>query len=205
MQIIVDDQPFQHVGPSDITLADLAQEVCRDDGPDQRMVVSLHCDGRPVAQDTLDAALSTPISRFQSIEFQTQSIPDLVCGTLEQTIELLEEATDIRHRCADTLSEGRYEDAMEHLRRFCGMWKQIQDAIVICAQTLNVDLDAIESGGDAFTAIVERIRTLLNDLKEAMEAQDSVLIGDILRYEFDEATEQWMSILHDLRDRAGRV
>ena len=35
----------------------------------------------------------------------------------------------------------------------------------------------------------------LRELKDAIESRDHVLLGDILRYEFDETLEQWERML----------
>ena len=50
-------------------------------------------------------------------------------------------------------------------------------------------------GRDIMQLLVE-IRTKLTEIKDAIEARDYVLLGDILRYELDEPLQSWENMLN---------
>lgn len=205
MDILVDEQAYQPTGGIEQTVGELADEVIHasqvsEDDP--RMVVGVFCDGEPVSQENLDDILSRPLSDFAKLELQTQSLRTLVTATLTQAIALFEEAGEARIRAADLLAESKTEAAMQHLQRFFDIWKQVQQSTLVCAQALGVDLDAIKINGHGLIEIFEPLKTLLNGLKDGMANHDFVVVGDILRYEFEEPFDNWNTLLNHLRERA---
>ena len=166
------------------------------------MVVSVRCDGEPVTQERLDQILTQPLSDYAKLELQTQPLRALVTATLTQAIALFEEAGDARIRAADLLAESKTENAMQHLQKFFNIWRQVQQSTLVCAQALGVDLDTLQVNGLGLVEIFEPLKTRLNELKESMANHDFVLVGDLLRYEFEEPFENWNALLNQLRDQA---
>jgi len=205
VDILVDEQTYEPTGGPAMTVGELADEVVRSsqDSPDApRIVVGVFCDEEPVPQDNLDHVLTQPVSDFEKLELQTQSLRSLVKATLTQAITLFEEAAQLRIRVADLLAESNAESAMEYLQRFFNIWKQVQQSTLVCAQALGVDLETMQVNGRGLVKIFEPIRDLLNELKDAMVNHDFVLVGDILRYEFEEPFDDWRALLGALREQA---
>jgi len=202
VDIFVDEQPYQPAGGSDRTVGELANEVAGASQAAPRMVVSVRCDGEPVSQENLDQILTQPLSDFAKLELHTQPRYTLIEATLTQAIALFEEAGLARIRTADLLAEGKAETAMHHLQKFFDIWKQVQQCTLVCAQALDVDLDALQVDGQGLVEIFEPLKTRLNELKEAMVNHDFVVLGDILRYEFEESFESWSALLNQLREQA---
>lgn len=203
MEILVDDQPYQATGDSDQTVAELADEVSQASGPTpSRMVVGLRCDGQPVDDTQLEEILHAPARRFTRLEFETQSTTGLVRVTLDQTIGMFESSGPALQRAADLLDEGKQEEAMQAMQGFCELWRQGQQAVLLAAQALEVDLDHLMIDGRDTAAILEPIKTQLNALKDAMETGDLVLVGDVLRYELEEPLAGWIALMQRLRDAA---
>ena len=203
MEVLVDDQAYEITGPDDQTIAELANEVCNAKGhAGQRMVVGLRCDGQTVSNDKLTAVLQTPAGRFQRLELQTQPVAALVRATLTQALEVFEDSAASRHRVADLLDEGRHDAAMQQLQKFLNAWKQVQQCLVLSAQALEADLEAVRVNDLPLGQILDLIKTQLTGLKDAMETGDFVVVGDILRYEFDEPLAHWVALLKHLRQLA---
>lgn len=205
MDILVDEQTYEPTGSATMTVGELAEEVVRstqDSSDAPRIVVGVYCDGEPVPQDNLDHVLLQPVSDFEKLELQTQSLRALVTATLTQAISLFEEAGQVRIRAADLLAESNTESAMECLQRFFNIWKQVQQSTLVCAQALGIDLDAMEVNGLGLVKIFEPIRDLLTEIKDAMVNHDFVLVSDTLRYEFEEPFDNWNAFLNALREKA---
>jgi len=203
VEILVDDQPYEPSGPSDQTVAELAKEICATtDKCGERMVVGLRCDGEPIADDDLEAVLRSPSDRFGRLELQTQPVAALVRATLDQAIETFEGSAAARHHAAEKLAEGRHDQAMQELQKFCDVWKQVQQTLVVCAQALGTDLERVRVNDLGVVEILDLIKTQLGELKDAMEKGDLVVVGDILRYEFDEPFANWIALLRHLRETA---
>jgi hypothetical protein len=202
MEIWVDDQPYAMTGDAGQTVGDLANEVCAtEQGSGPRLVVALRCDGQPVAADSLSTVLQTPAGRFQQLELLTQPVAALVRSTLDQAISVIEESAATRERAADLLSEGQQEPAMRELQKFLGVWTQMQQALLISARAMKIDLDSLAVGDVTLTRVLDTIKHQFNELRGAMEQSDFVVVADILRYELTAPLQQFTGILKHLRDQ----
>ena len=202
MQVFVDELTYQPQGGPDQTIGQLAAEVGLAVPGKPRMVVSLCCDGQPVAQDDLGGTLDRPARDFQKLELQTQPLAAMVRNILAETIDLFDQADQARQKAADLLAEGQTEAAMHQLQSFFGIWRHVQDAMIVCVQAMGSDLDSLDIDGKPLPEVFEPLRKLLADLKDAMVRQDYVVVGDILRYEFDGPLKGWRALLNHLLSAA---
>ncbi len=160
--------------------------------------MAVACDGQPIDQTRLESVLSTPVESYSRLDLTTMPVRHLARSTVEQAMSIFGESTETRMKCADHLSEGRSEEAMSHLRAFCDIWQQVQDSIRASAAAMHLNLDEIQVEGDGFASILKDVKRLLNELKDAMENRDTVMVADILRYEFEEPTQRWNELLNQL-------
>lgn len=203
MQVIVNDEAYQPTGGPKMTVGDLATEVGMVIQGQPRIVVSLHCDGQLVEQADLQTVLARPATDFQTLELRTQPLSAMVRNILAETIDLFHQADQARERAGLSLVEGRTEEAMNHLQNFFVLWRQVQEAMIVSARALEVDLDSLNVGGKTLMAVLEAMRKPLNDLKDAMVNRDHVVVGDILQYEFAEPLTDWLQLLTILQQQAG--
>lgn len=202
MQVFVDQQAYQPSGGLDQTIDQLVTEVGAAVPGSPRMVVSLTCDGQVVGEADIEATLARPVHDFQKLELDTQPLVALVRNILIETIDIFHQADQAREKAANLLIEGRTEEAMQQLQSFFGLWRQVQEAMVVCARAIGADLDSMDLGGKSPAGVFETIRKLLNDLKDAMVNHDYVVVGDILQYEFADSLKDWLALLTSLRSKA---
>lgn len=202
MEILLDDRPYQATVGEEQTVGELARQVC-DAGQraEQRFVVELRCDGQQVSDAGLDDVLVKPVGNYSRIELQTQSVLAMVRQTLSGTIDMLEEADDLRQRIADRLDEGQNDQAMDGMQRFFSLWKSVQDSMLLCAEAMGTNLDTIRVNDQGLMDILTSFKEQLNEIKSAMESGDYVMVADVLRYEIEQPLARWrmfMTRLHEL-------
>lgn len=202
MTILVDDKPYQAENDPGMTVGHLAGEVCRAHGG-RRFVVALRCDEQPVPSDTLDSVLGRSISEFDQLELQTQPVANLVHAALEQAVIVFEDALPLRQQAAELLSEGRSEPAMDAFQKLLTTWRQVQETMVASVQALAINLDSVRVEGQGVADILAEIKPRLEELKDAMENGDHVVVSDVLAYDLEAPFARWMQLLCHLRDEAG--
>lgn len=200
-EILVNDRPYSPTATAAKTVAELASEICKAEIDCPRMVVSLRCDGADVENERIEKVLASPVEQFQKIEMLTQPIKAVVKATLDQAVNLFQEANECRKRAADLLDEGQHEQALQNLQRFFELWRQVQETMILCARSLDVDVATIQVNGRGFLEIFEPIRNCLTSLRDGMLNRDFVVVCDTLRYELDEPFNDWAAMLNYLRDQ----
>jgi hypothetical protein len=202
MQVRVNNQDYQTSAGPDQTLGELAQEVAQADPAVPHLVVNIHCDGQPLPDDQMDQMLAKPIRDFQQLELVTQPLGPLVAGTLAETRDRFAQADAARTQIAELLNQGRWEPAFEQLQGLFNAWRDVQKAVVMAAQALNVSLNDLTTEDRPIDEVFETFKKLLAELKEAMLARDLVLVADLLQYEFEQPFQDWRMLLDQLHERA---
>ncbi|MBP7936265.1 MAG: hypothetical protein KA354_16610 [Phycisphaerae bacterium] len=200
-EILVNDRPYPSPASGVKTVAELATEVCQAETASPRMVVSLRCDGQDVENERIEKVLASAVEQYQKIEMLTQPIKAVVKATLDQAVNLLEEATTTRRRAADLLDAGQQEEALQSLQRFFEHWRQIQETMLLCARSLEIDLATVRVNNRSFLEVFEPIRDSLTALRDGMLNRDFVVVCDTLRYELEEPLSNWAAMLSYLRDQ----
>ena len=65
---------------------------------------------------------------------------------------------------------------------------------------LGLNANTLDIEGEPLASLLDKPRQVLQQIKEALVAQDYVLLADILQYELGDVSEQWRTITAYLRD-----
>jgi len=103
---------------------------------------------------------------------------------------------------ADLFTQGQTNDAIQSLGQCLRVWQQVHAAVAQSIQMLGVDPGVTTIRDASLTDAIAMPKDVLRQVKSALEAQDHVLLADILQYEFSEVTEQWHDIIARLRQEA---
>jgi len=198
LDIYLDDVPMAVAGADGLTVEQLAQEVGSRLRDGRRLVTTIRCDGETLEPGDLEAALARPASAYGRIEFQSSDLGELVRTALTGAGELFERSDRNRREAADMLNAGQVSQGMTALGECFTAWTQAHESVVQSSRLLNLDIGRIEMGDVDVAGWLGLLCEKLRELKEALEVNDYVLIADILRYEFDEISEQWKRVVTHL-------
>lgn len=198
MQVFLNDDRVTTIDFNEQSISDalnlLQQECC----PAGRVIVSIRCDGVPVAPQELAAKLKQPVSDFDRLEAYTGTISELVTDALDQAGSVLEESNKNRQRISELVNQGRTEEGIALLGECLQSWQGVHSAIGQSIALLGIDPDATFIDDKPLSTAFDRPRDLLVQVKEAVVAHDYVMLADILEYEFQEVTELWRAALDRL-------
>ena len=97
---------------------------------------------------------------------------------------------------------------MDLLPGYLQIWDAAQQTLGSVSRMMEIDLPDMElpdpAQHEATICAMEKIDLLteqLTQIKSALEAQDLVLLGDILEYEFGPLTDDWQNMLNSLAEK----
>ncbi len=173
--------------------------------PSGRMVVGLRCDGTEVPSGEMAATLQKPAASFDRLDVSTSTRGELVAEAMSQaSTALLQTETEIQ-RIADLLTEGKNGEGMPALGKCMSVWQQMNDAVNKSIQILELDAQKMLIGDEAMADILAKPMEVLLQVKQALESKDYVLLADTLQYEFGDVTQQWHSVIAEIRREAERL
>ncbi|MEK6644296.1 MAG: hypothetical protein AABZ08_10335 [Planctomycetota bacterium] len=160
-----------------------------------RLVLGMKCNEEDVEAEDIAAMLSAPITDFERLDFVSGRPQDMVLDALDAVRRAFEQTYQVVRDASESLSRGDAPRAMGLLSECFGVWGQTSDAVLTSGRLLNVDLETLHIEGRTISDWVADLVTKLREIKCAIEDRDSVLLGDILRYELDETMQAWDRML----------
>lgn len=161
--------------------------------PQGRVVVEVKIDGQSVTGDALDS--TKPTEPTSDIRVTTAKPGDLVVGILEDVRTQLNQSQQMQQQAAELLQQDEPAKALELVRSSIDGWLQAQQAVSQSAQLLTLDLSAIVVDEQPVLERMQELVESLNELKDALVANDYVALADMLQYEWPDITERWDAAL----------
>ena len=149
------------------------------------------------------ATLQKPAASFDRLDVSTSTRGELVAEAMSQaSTALLQTETEIQ-RIADLLTEGKKTArGCPPWGKCMSVWQQMNDAVNKSIQILELDAQKMLIGDEAMADILAKPMEVLLQVKQALESKDYVLLADTLQYEFGDVTQQWHSVIAEIRREA---
>ena len=199
MEIYVDDQAFQSSGSGSQTLAQLVDEVKR--GIGDRKIVAIRCDGSDITGDGFEQNMARLADSCQRVELYTGAARDLVEDAMDQAAEMLDATEQDRLQAVELLGAGQTADGIRFLGNCMRNWYQVHQGIANSLAMLEIDPETVIVDGRKMADALETSRARLEQIKQALESLDYVLLSDTLQYEFEEVVRIWKAIVAAIRGK----
>ena len=198
MKIYLDDQPVT-TGKTPETFGEaiaLAKAVA---AKDNRVIVSVLCDGQDVSNDDIEVREAEPAESFERVDFESGRPDQLVREAMSQALDVLDDTGPKRQPVVEWLTQGQSRQAAEALTDCFRSWAQVHTAIIQSIALLGLDLDKLEVNGQGIEPALLAIAEQLRQVKEVLEAGDYVLLADLLQYEFGQAINRWRGAIEAIQ------
>lgn len=167
-----------------------------------RLVVSLKCDGQDVSPAQMELTLRRRAGDVQRLEIVTGSRRELIGEVLTQASLSLEQTVTACQQAGELIVQGKIAEGIEELGKCTREWQQIHQAIFQSISILGPDAWNLTVGDRSLNDLMEDPHNALLQVKNALLAQDHVLLADVLQYEFTDALEIWRVLVNKLLEMA---
>jgi len=202
MIVTLDGQRLDEPHTADGTLQELVDHV-RDSHARERLIVSVSVNGTRLGDAELDAHLPQAIPGDAQVDLETGDRIVLVRDALRGLAAEFDEATGRHAEVADRLAAGEIESAMRDVAGLLEVWQTCQRALAQCGGLLGEDLTQRTYDGRPVNAHLEDVIGRLGELRQALQDNDAVLLGDLFRYELPPLCETWGRLLASVAEEVG--
>ncbi len=203
MRITVDGESnFELTGePADaLGVLGAVNEWLRERG---RSMVSVRVDGEALSPDTVLAQLEgRALDTVNELEVLSTASSVLVEEELQSIQEVLPELPKACRELAKLFHSETPAEAYEPFTELAALWRTLKDRQRTIARALHLDLEAATVEGQPLSALHEDLNQYLREAVDALEADDRVLLGDLLEYELAPRAEREQAIIDLLRAEA---
>ncbi|MCG3179626.1 MAG: hypothetical protein BIFFINMI_01966 [Phycisphaerae bacterium] len=195
MRVTLDDKPLDmDIGISQ-PLREVIDRVRKVAAVRKRILAAISVRGHELGADELDEWSARPCDQVEQVAFTTACPRRLARDAIAQVAALFEECSLMQQAVAEQLTAGQLGKAMERLAGCLGLFKAAQEAVSQAVELNRLDLRAIQLKGKSLEQAIRDLTGKLAEVKAALEANDLVLLRDLLTYEFPEVSCQWRDIL----------
>ena len=201
MIVTLDGQRLDTEFAPGCTLMELIERV-RNQQPQERLIVSVAVNGNTYGEDELGAGLAQVLTGNEQVDLETDDRSRVAADALRAMAAELAEATRSHSDIADRLGTGDTAEAIRQIGEFVNVWNTCTTAITQCSGLLGRDLTAVEHGGQSVRANLGELAERLRELRDALEARDTVMLADLMHYEIPGLGETWQDVLATLASAA---
>lgn len=166
---------------------------------DNRLVVQVLIDGQQPFFDEVCRLRQTALEGH-TIYIETADPRTLAMQVLEEIAAQIEQADPARTEAAELLQKNQTAKALEKLGGCIRVWQDARDAVVKTADLLRINLTSIATDGRPLAQLIEDFSTQLRQIKSALEQRDYVSLGDVLLYEMEQSSQQWIAAIAAMRE-----
>jgi hypothetical protein len=196
MSVFLDDHPLATTELDQPRTVGEALELARTEAAaNGSLILGLLCNNEQVPPDRLSWVLSQPADDFERVDLVSGPPKPVVLKALRDVSGLFAQTFPLVKEASETIAAGRVGEAMRAFADCVSVWGSAHESIVQGAALLGVRFDDLQLCGRPVTQWLVELATKLGEIKEAIEARDHVLLGDILRYELDEPLREWEQML----------
>lgn len=171
---------------------DAAKEHLDDPGA---IIVGLRENGQDVLPERLEDLFPNPIRNYPGLEFVSGKPAQIAIEAIEETRGSLANTFIIVKQAGENLTAGKVEEAMAGLVECLKIWLRAHQAVVQSSSLLQLPLEEFKISDRPMIEWLGELVAMLQNIKEAIEARDNVLLSDILNYELDETLQNWEQML----------
>lgn len=197
MPIYLDDQPVQLSGVDLASVLDSAGDHLRASG---RIVVEVTLDGEALVDEQLESRRHDAVGDGE-LRLYSANPRDLSRTTLEAVLGRLDAVAQRQREAADLISSDQQNEAMTALTQAIEGWQQSQQVVIQTASLTATDLSTLDIDGAPAQAVIEQVITMLQVVRDTIEARDMVGLADTLAYEGPALIEQWQKLVTALIER----
>lgn len=202
MELYIDDNQVAIEDMARQTLESVLRHAQENLCPPGRMVVGIRHEGKEIPAAELAGTLQEQASTFSRLDLITSTRDVVVVDAMDQASVALTQTEEACRRVADGLAEGKVAESMQALGDCLSVWQQIHEAITKSTQMMELDCETTLVNGEPLVEYANKPMGVLLRVKEALQAQDHVLLADTLKYEFSEVADQWRDVIARIQAEA---
>ena len=196
MPLLIDQAPVTPNLPESHTLAE-AIAWAQSQLPTGQIITAVSLDGVALEGDALTQTRPQLVAG-RVISLGTTSRKELSLSMLGKLYAMVQWLAPQHKEVAALLEKGEQAPAFAKLGKIFAGWQQIQNAFGGLAKLNDIVPSELPVRALTGDAILNEFCRQLAEMQTALQNRDFVLLADILQYEMDGATANWVSLLESI-------
>jgi hypothetical protein len=164
----------------------------------KRIVVEVSIDGQVIPANELAQRQDESLPKGTDVHLVSSRPSDLAIDTLNQCTLALDEARKFTSEAAEMLQQDNVNGATEQIARSVGIWQQVQAVVSQSTQLTGIDLNTRQLDGEPINDIIQQHVNHLTELRDLLQARDTLGLADVLTYEWPGVLDRWQQLICEM-------
>jgi hypothetical protein len=163
-------------------------------------ILKLEVDGVNIPPSEVAEVLSEkPLQDVQQLQILTGDLAEMLDSALQALEENVPELPNVCRTLAEVFQGENPEEGFDPFQEIARIWGFIKNQEQLAADVMQVDLEELSLGGQPLMEMHRGLNECLEEAIQALEANDCILLGDLLEYELAPRAERETEIVGLLR------
>ncbi len=201
MEVYLDGKPLEG-GVAGSTLQEMLQTIMDSSLGQERTLSEVRINGQPFEEARLGSATALPREEIERLEVETLDARQVALHFLgaaghylNAIVAAVERVAELYRVSDESEASEHYLATLESLQLFMQVLQTTRDALGLDFETLSVDGVSLEQR-------LARLAALVQELLNAQEQEDWVLLADVLQYDLCDQLQEWRRLMPLLREQA---
>lgn len=199
MEVIANGQVIPFTLTDEKTVKDLVETLLLLTSQANKLVLECKVNGEAVSLMDRSGYADVAIETVDKIEIIVENKTARVIESLDEIERLLPVIINSFTEVSDTLIAGQKHKALTLFSESLSNWRKIINFLRVIEASYKINFAEIEVNGKTVEKMNDDLFSLLLELKQAIENDDLVTIGDLVEYELKAKLEEQISIIGSLK------
>jgi len=197
MQMILDSR---EITIDAVTIGDAIEFGAREAERSGRCIAEVYVDGSPFTHEQIasDAACLLPA---REVRLVTALAADLIDEALHNAAAAVDHIAEVQREAAEFIECDQMVDAMSMMREAVDAWLAVQETAMTAAAYAGLDLETFVTEEIDGAVVIARLRDHLSQITQSLRNRDTIMLSDILLYEFPQTISDWKRLLIVMSER----
>lgn len=198
MQIFANKNVLPFNITTEKTLGELVNSLLLLTSQANKVLTDLVVDGTPVSLDDRESFQERPLNGIETVDLTVGNKLEIVLYVLLEAKKLLPQFQASLSEVADLLMAGQKHKAMSLFGTALGIWRKVVNYLKTVGMSYELNFGAIQFEDKSLEEKNMELLGVLQEIKKAMENEDSVMLGDLIEYELLEKVAVQGRIIDEL-------
>ncbi|MFH1035730.1 MAG: hypothetical protein V1806_14575 [Pseudomonadota bacterium] len=201
MEVYLDGKPLEG-DLAGSTLQDMLQTLMDSGLGQDRTLSEVRINGQPFEEAKLGAATALQRDSIARLDVETMDARQVAVHFLGAAGQYLAAIVASVERVAELFRVSDESEASEHYLATLESLQLFMQVLQTTRDALGLDFEAITSDGVSLEQRLTRLAGLVQELLNAQEQEDWVLLADVLQYDLCDQLHEWRLLMPMLREQA---
>ncbi len=205
MKLLINGQDTKRSMSNDTAIVEALQLVQDEYVPNNEVVTTVLVDDQALTVELLEQWKDKTVNDFSEANIKTATRCSYAACGLQTMAAELSKTEKLRELIAEMIIQGKTQSAMETLTEYLTTWNAVHNTLGSACRVMDLSPETLEFFDDSGIShsvndIICDLTRQLDELRTALAANDLVLVGDIVDYEFGDICSLWQKMLCRLAD-----